>query len=75
MGSEMCIRDSIGTLLPPEGVGPAFLSVYMYDTDLETQTATRSEHGGDHLRPAILQRLAGELQSVDSYIQSFQQLR
>ena len=69
------IYHHIGALLPPEGVGPAFLSVYMYDTDLATQTATRSEHGGDRLRPAILQRLAEELQSVNSYIQSFQQLR
>ena len=47
----------------------------MYDADLTTETATRSEHGGDRLRPAILQHLAEVLQSVNSYIQSFQQLR
>ena len=61
----------IGAMVPPQGIEPAYLSVYIHDTDCARQTDARQRVSKD-LRPEILNGLAEMLNDNNSYVQSFQ---
>ncbi len=63
------IYHFIGDLQPAPGRRPAFLSVYIHDTDFELQSALRSQNFAGVDR-AVLTSLASMLNQNNTYVQS-----
>ena len=67
------IYHYICPLLPSTGVDPAFMSVYIHDTDYAAQSQTRVGHVRE-LDVGILTQLTARQHHVNPYVQTFQSL-
>ncbi len=67
------IHHFLGALQPAPGRTPAFLSVYINDTDFDVQSELRSQNFGGVDR-ALLTNLASMLKQHNTYFQSLMSL-
>ena len=61
-------------MVPPAGRAPAFLSVYIHDTDYDAQTQHRTT-ANPQLDANVLRELTEMLHGINPYIQTFRSLR
>lgn len=68
------IYHSLGALSPPPQLRPAYLSVYIHDTDFNAQTESRRA-AMLQLSDGLLHKLTKMLHEANPYVQTFVSIR